>query len=135
MAERALEAIKVDYEPLPPVLDVVAAMSEESVLVDEENYTNLPEKPEKPSNLANIAKFERGDLEAGFAEADFVIEREYKIPMVHQGYIEPHACVANNDETGKGTVWCCTQGHFEFRTAVAGLLKKNVSDITFVPSE
>ena len=55
--------------------------------------------------------------------------------MVHQGYIEPHACVANIDETGKGTVWCCTQGHFEFRTAVAGLLKKNVSDITFVPSE
>ena len=85
--------------------------------------------------MANIAKFERGDLEAGFAEADFVIEREYKIPMVHQGYIEPHACVANIDETGKGTVWCCTQGHFEFRTAVAGLLKKNVSDITFVPSE
>ena len=75
------------------------------------------------------------NLEAGFAEADFVIEREYKIPMVHQGYIEPHACVANIDETGKGTVWCCTQGHFEFRTAVAGLLKKNVSDITFVPSE
>ena len=110
-------------------------MSEESVLVDEENYTNLPEKPENPSNLANIARFERGDLEAGFAEADFVIEREYKIPMVHQGYIEPHACVANIDETGKGTVWCCTQGHFEFRTAVAGLLKKNVSDITFVPSE
>ena len=58
LAERALEAIKVDYEPLPPVLDVVAAMSEESVLVDEENYTNLPDKPEKPSNLANIARFE-----------------------------------------------------------------------------
>ena len=135
LAERALEAIKVDYEPLPPVLDVVAAMSEDSVLVDEDNYTNLPEKPEKPSNLANIARFERGDLEVGFGEADFVIEREYKIPMVHQGYIEPHACVANIDETGKGTVWCCTQGHFEFRTAVAGLLKKNVSDLTFVPSE
>ena len=56
LAERALEAIKVDYEPLPPVKDVVAAMSEDSVLVDEENYTNLPEKPENPSNLANIAR-------------------------------------------------------------------------------
>ena len=135
LAERALEAIKVDYEPLSPVLDVVAAMSEDSVLVDEDNYTNLPEKPENPSNVANIAKFERGDLELGFAEADFVIEREYKMPMVHQGYIEPHACVANIDESGKGTVWCCTQGHFEFRTTVAGLLKKNVSDLNFVPSE
>ena len=135
LAERALGAIKVEYEPLSPVLDVVAAMSEDSVLVDEDNYTNLPEKPENPSNVANIAKFERGDLELGFAEADFVIEREYKMPMVHQGYIEPHACVANIDESGKGTVWCCTQGHFEFRTTVAGLLKKNVSDLNFVPSE
>ena len=135
LAERALEAIIVEYEPLSPVLDVVAAMSEDSVLVDEDNYTNIPEKPKVPSNVANIAKFERGDLEAGFAEADFVIEREYKMPMVHQGYIEPHACVANIDESGKGTVWCCTQGHFEFRTTVAGLLKKNVSDLNFVPSE
>lgn len=135
VAERALEAIKVDYEPLSPVLDVVAAMSADSVLIDEDNFTNLPERPEKPSNVANIARFERGDLEEGFSNSDFVIEREYKIPMVHQGYIEPHACVANVDESGKGTVWCCTQGHFEFRTTVAGLLKKNVSDLNFIPSE
>jgi len=125
IAEAALDAIKVEDEPLPPVLDVVAAMAADSVLVDENNYTKLPEKPDNPSNIANVGKLVRGNLEEGFAAADIVIEREYKVPMAHQGYIEPHACVANMDETGRGSVWCCTQGHFEFRAMTAKLLRRN----------
>jgi CO/xanthine dehydrogenase Mo-binding subunit len=135
IATLALDAIKVEYEPLPPVLDVVAAMAEDSVLVDENNYTKLPEKPDKPSNIANIGKLVRGDLEEGFAAADLIIEREYKVPMAHQGYIEPHACVANIDETGCGSVWCCTQGHFEFRALTAKLLGKDMADLKFIASE
>lgn len=135
IADAALAAIKVEYEVLPPVLDVVAAMAEDSPLVDENCYTNLPEKPAKPSNIANIGKLERGNVEEGFEQADVIIEREYKVPMAHQGYIEPHACVANIDETGRGSVWCCTQGHFEFRTATARILGKNVADLKFIASE
>ncbi len=135
LANAALEAIEVDYEVLSPVLDVVAAMDPGAVLVDENNYTNLPEKPEKPSNIANVGKLVRGNIEEGFELADFVIEREYKVPMAHQGYIEPHACVANVDETGRGSVWCCTQGHFEFRAATAKLLGKDLADLKFIASE
>jgi CO/xanthine dehydrogenase Mo-binding subunit len=135
IADAALDAIKVEYEPLPPVLDVVAAMADDSVLVDENNYTKLPEKPDNPSNIANVGKLVRGNLEEGFAAADIVIEREYKVPMAHQGYIEPHACVANMDETGRGSVWCCTQGHFEFRAMTAKLLGKNMADLKFIASE
>lgn len=135
IAEAALDAIKVEYEPLSPVLDVIAAMAEDSVLVDENNYTKLPEKPAKPSNIANVGKLARGNLEEGFAAADIVIEREYKVPMAHQGYIEPHACVANMDETGRGSVWCCTQGHFEFRSMTAKLLNKDMADLKFIASE
>ncbi len=135
IAEAALAAIKVEYEPLPPVLDVVAAMAADSVLVDENNYTKLPEKPANPSNVANVGKLVRGNLEEGFAAADIVIEREYKVPMAHQGYIEPHACVANIDETGRGSVWCCTQGHFEFRAMTAKLLGKDMADLKFIASE
>jgi CO/xanthine dehydrogenase Mo-binding subunit len=94
LATAALDAIEVEYEVLPPVLDVVKAMAEDAVLVNENNYTNLPEKPEKPSNIANIGRLERGNVEEGFELADLIIEREYKVPMAHQGYIEPHACVA-----------------------------------------
>ncbi len=135
IATAALDAIKVEYEPLPPVLDVISAMAEDSVLVDENNYTKLPEKPDNPSNIANVGTLARGDLDKGFAAADIVIEREYKVPMAHQGYIEPHACVANIDETGRGSVWCCTQGHFEFRSLTAKLLNKDLADLKFIASE
>ena len=129
LAEQALDAIEVEYEVLPPVLDVVAAMAEDALLVDENNFTNLPEKPEKPSNIANVGKLARGDLEQGFAAADVIIEREYKIPMAHQGYIEPHACTATVNEGGQATVWCCTQGHFEFRSMTAKVLDRVFSGI------
>ncbi len=135
IANAALDAIQVEYQPLAPVLDVIEAMSPDAVLVDENNYTKLPEKPDKPSNVANIGKLERGDVAAGFEQADIVIEREYKIPMAHQGYIEPHACVANIDETGRGSVWCCTQGHFEFRGMTAKILNKDMADLKFIASE
>jgi CO/xanthine dehydrogenase Mo-binding subunit len=135
LATAALDAIKVEYEVLAPVLDVIEAMSPDSVLVDENCFTNLPEKPTEPSNIANIGKLARGDVAEGFEQADLVIEREYKVPMAHQGYIEPHACVANIDETGRGSVWCCTQGHFEFRTATAKILGKSLADLKFIASE
>ena len=135
LAEAALAAIKVEYEPLTPVLDVVAAMAEGSPLVDDENFTKLPEKPANPSNVASVGKLERGNLDAGFAAADLIIEREYKCPMAHQGYIEPHACVASMDETGRGTVWCSTQGHFEFRAATAKILDRDMADLKFVATE
>ena len=135
LAEAALEAIEVEYEILSPVLDLVSAMVDDAVLVDETNYTKGPKKADKPSNVANVGRLARGDLAAGFAQADITIEREYKVPMAHQGYIEPHACVANIDETGRGSVWCCTQGHFEFRGITAKILGKDMSDLKFIASE
>ena len=56
LAEQALQAIKVEYEVLEPVLDVVGAMDPQATLVNEDNYTALPEKPEKPSNIANVGR-------------------------------------------------------------------------------
>ena len=135
IAEAALAAIKVEYEPLAPVLDVLHAMQSDAPLVDENNYTNLPEKPESPSNVANQGRLERGNLEEGFAAADVVVEREFECPMTHQGYIEPQACVASIDENGRGTVWCSTQGHFEFRAATSKILGKDLADLKIVPME
>ena len=134
-AEAALAAIKVEYEPLAPVLDVLQAMQPDATLVDENNYTKLPEKPEHPSNVANQGRLERGSIEEGFAAADVVVEREFKCPMAHQGYIEPQACVASIDEQGRGTLWCSTQGHFEFRAATSKMLGKDLSDLKVIPKE
>jgi CO/xanthine dehydrogenase Mo-binding subunit len=87
------------------------------------------------SNVAAITKFERGDAEKGFAEADVVVEGEFRVPMAHQGYIEPHACTATINEEGKITVWCSTQGHFDVRTQTAAILGTSISKIKVIASE
>ncbi|MEZ5560531.1 MAG: xanthine dehydrogenase family protein molybdopterin-binding subunit [Pseudomonadales bacterium] len=136
IAEAALAAIKVEYEPLAAVLDVDAAMAPDAPLLDENCFTkNLPEKPEKPSNIAAVMQLARGNVEEGFAAADVIVEGDYRIPMAHQGYIEPHACTASVNEAGQATVWCCTQGHFEFRAQTAKVLNMNIADLKFVASE
>ena len=78
---------------------------------------------------------ERGDIAKGFAEADIIIEGEYRTPTAHQGYIEPHACTASINADGKATIWCCTQGQFQVRSLSAEVLGKSVSDIKVIPSE
>ena len=136
IAEAALEAIEVEYEVLAPVLDLDLAMAPDAPLLDEKCFTkNLPEPPDKPSNIAAVMNLKRGNVEEGFEQADVIVEGEYRIPMAHQGYIEPHACIATTNEAGQATVWCCTQGHFEFRAMTSKILDMNIADLKFVASE
>ena len=65
--------------------------------------------PKKAVNVAQQAHLQRGDVAAGFAQSDLVIERTYRVPMVHQGYLEPHAVLAEWDATGLLTLWSSTQ--------------------------
>ena len=136
IADAALAVIDVEYETLPPVLDVVAAMAADSPLLDATNFTkNLPETPDKPSNIASVTVLTRGNVDEGFEQADVIVEGEYHIPMAHQGYIEPHACTATVNEEGKATVWCSTQGHFEFRSLTSKILDWKIGDLKFIPAE
>jgi CO/xanthine dehydrogenase Mo-binding subunit len=136
IADAALAAIRVDYELLTPVLDLDSAMAANAVLINESLYTQgLPEKPAKPSNVAAVMEFKRGDTAKGFAEADVVVEGTFRTPTVHQGYIEPHACLATINQGGQATVWCCTQGHFDVRSMTSKVLNMNVADIRVIPSE
>ena len=111
-------------------------MAPDAPLVNEKCFTkNLPEAPDKPSNIAAVMNLARGNVEEGFEQADVIVEGEYRIPMAHQGYIEPHACTATINESGQATVWCCTQGHFEFRAMTSKILDMNVADLKFIASE
>jgi CO/xanthine dehydrogenase Mo-binding subunit len=95
-AKKALKLIKVDYEVLPHVTEVDEAVKPSAPVLHANCFTEGVEpKPKKPSNIAKVTEFGHGDVEAGFAEADFVIERNFKTEQTHQGYIEPHACVAS----------------------------------------
>ncbi|MCY4093681.1 MAG: xanthine dehydrogenase family protein molybdopterin-binding subunit [Gammaproteobacteria bacterium] len=134
IAEQALDQIKVEYEVLNPVLSIDDAIADGATLVNESQHTN-GDTSQPASNVAAVTKFERGDVEKGFADADVVVEGEYRVPTAHQGYIEPHACTATINEEGKATVWCCTQGQFDVRSMTANCLNKQVSDIRVIPSE
>jgi CO/xanthine dehydrogenase Mo-binding subunit len=119
---------------LEPVLSIDQAIADGATLVNEEMHTN-GDASQPASNVAAITKFERGDAEKGFAEADVVVEGEYRVPMAHQGYIEPHACTATINEEGKITVWCSTQGHFDVRTQTAAILGTSISKVKVIASE
>ena len=136
IAEDALKLIDVEYEVLKPVLNVLDATGEDAPLLHEDIVTEeFGGGNGKPSNLASRLRFEKGDVDAGFAAADVIIEREFDTATVHQGYIEPHAAVVHWNADGHINVWTCTQGAFPVRDQMASVLDLPVSDITVVPSE
>jgi CO/xanthine dehydrogenase Mo-binding subunit len=136
VANRALKLIEVDYEVLPHVIDVVEAMERGAPLLHDDLFTaGVEPAPSEPSNVAKRVEFAIGDTAEGFQEADIVIEREFETKPVHQGYIEPHACIASWSEDGQAEVWCSTQGHFIVRAHCARLLGMDISRLRVTASE
>ena len=122
-AEAAAEAVEVTYEILPHVLTVDEAMADGAPLLHEGMITKgVDPAPEEASNVASKILHERGDLDQGFGEADAVVEREFTTKPVHQGYIEPHAAVADANSDGRAHIWCSSQGHFQMRAYSASVL-------------
>ena len=136
IAEEAIGLIEVDYEILPHVIDVDAAMQPDAPLLYEDLITRgIEPAPTKPSNISKRLEFKVGDLEAGFAMADEIVEMDFKTAPVHQGYIEPHACLARYGADGQVEVWSSSQGHFVVRAYVAKLLDLDISSVVVHPAE
>jgi CO/xanthine dehydrogenase Mo-binding subunit len=131
----ALEAIAVDYEVLPYVLDLDAAVAPGAPLLDEALVTRGDDTATSPSNVAQRIEIGHGNPDVGFAEADIVVENEFTTQAVHQGYIEPHACVASAGQDGQVQIWCSSQGHFMVRAYTAKLLGLDLSQIRVTPAE
>jgi CO/xanthine dehydrogenase Mo-binding subunit len=130
VAQEALALIKVDYEVLPHVIDVDEAMAPDApVLIEGMITRGVEPPPTKPSNISKRLEFKMGDLEAGFKAADVVIEHAFKTAAVHQGYIEPHACVARCEADGQAEVWSASQGHFQMRAFTAKLLGMPIGNV------
>jgi CO/xanthine dehydrogenase Mo-binding subunit len=137
-AEEALKLIKVDYEPLPPVTDVVRAMHDDAPILHDDLRTESLAAGNghgKPTNVAKHYQFVLGDVAKGFAQAELVIEHEFTTATVHQGYIEPHNATALFNADGSLTIWCSTQGAFTVRAQVAELLQLPIARIKVVPME
>ena len=132
------DLVSVEYEQLPVVLDLEAAMQADSPLArspvsdvdrtEEEGHVTIDvdveEAEGKPTNISSHVSFSRGDIEQGFADADLVLERTWRSATIHQGYIEPHATVADfSAASGELTVWTSTQGQFHVRDTIMRTLK------------
>lgn len=136
VARKALKLIRVDYEILPHVTDVDEAMKPGAPVLHADMITaNVEPAPKKASNIASRCEFGHGDPEIGFKQADLVIARSFKTEATHQGYIEPHACLASVGSDGQGELWVCTQGHYMVRNQCASLLGMDVSKLRVTASE
>jgi CO/xanthine dehydrogenase Mo-binding subunit len=136
IADEALALIDVTYEVLPHVIDVEAAMAPDAPILHDDMFTaGIDPTPTKPSNIAKVVTFRKGDAEAGFKDADVIVEGRYTTQPVHQAYIEPHACLATYAPDGQVSIHSSSQGHFMVRAYTAKLLGMNMSNIRVNPAE
>jgi CO/xanthine dehydrogenase Mo-binding subunit len=136
IAEEALDLIKVDYEPLPAVVEIEDAIKDDAPIIHEEVRTRgLEGRSDTPTNISVHMELARGDVAKGYEEADVVLEGEYRIGMVHQGYIEPQACTVDVDATGHITIYTTTQATFANKSQNAALLQVPLNKVNVVPLE
>jgi len=122
IAEKALKLIEVDYELLPAILDAQEAMRENAPKIhDEPEYVNFAES-DPNRNLAAEIRIDIGDVERGFAEADYIFEADYEVPKVQQAHIEPHVVVTYWDEDDRLVIRTSTQVPFHTRRILAPVL-------------
>ncbi|MFI4850695.1 MAG: xanthine dehydrogenase family protein molybdopterin-binding subunit [Gimesia chilikensis] len=138
IAQEAASLIEVEYEVLPPVMDVLKAMEDDAPVLNPDVHTEEAvsgEMGDKPSNIAKHLVYEKGDIAKGFADAKYVVEKEFRTATVHQGYIEPHVATSLWNNDGQITVWTSTQGTFSVRQQVAELLDVPLARVKVVPME
>jgi CO/xanthine dehydrogenase Mo-binding subunit len=129
IATAALDLIEVRYEVLPHVIEIADAMRSDAPVL----HDDLDAKG--PSNIAARLDSSTGDAEAALATADVVATGRYTTQAVHQGYIEPQACVASVSGDGQAQLWCSSQGAFMVRSVVAAITGMNLADLRVTPLE
>ncbi len=123
-AEEAVRLIRVEYEELPAVFDVAAALADGAPLVHDEGKLT--------SNVSLDRKIDYGDLDAAFAAADYVREDRFTLPPVSHAYLEPCACLAEADLEGRITIWTSTQTPYIVQCLLASTLGLRENDVRVV---
>lgn len=136
-AEAASALVEVEYDELAAVFDPVAALVEGAPILHEEAprtsrlFVDVAMRNEVGTNLANIYTIRKGDVDRGFAEADYVFEDVLASPAVQHVPLETHACLANM-ANGSVTVWSTTQTPHVLRAQLADILNLPLSRIRVI---
>ncbi|MGE5219579.1 MAG: xanthine dehydrogenase family protein molybdopterin-binding subunit [Chloroflexota bacterium] len=122
-AEEAVNLIEVEYEELPAVFDVLDAIKPDAPVLHDNapGYDGAPADIMAPAggNVVNRLTWGKGDIEKGFAEADLVLEHTFRIPIHHQGYLEPQSFLVKIHDDGSVDAWSSTKGPFGTRAQFA----------------
>jgi CO/xanthine dehydrogenase Mo-binding subunit len=123
IAQQAIDLIDVVYEELPTVFEIEDALADDAPVLhaDFPSYVGGA-KIDLPPNGYHHVVTDRGDLEAGFADADLIVENTYRTKRVHQGYLEPQSVLVSIDGDGDGAqtnVWACSKAPYNTREALA----------------
>jgi xanthine dehydrogenase molybdenum-binding subunit len=110
IAQRALSLIAVEYELLPAIFDPREALKPGAPAIHEKG------------NLLNHHKLCKGDVEKGFAQADVILKRSYKVPFVEHGYLEPDMTMAIPQQDGSILIQGPMQAPFSLRRNAAAVL-------------
>ncbi len=122
IAEEALGLIQVDYEVLPGYFDPEQSMLAEANLIHEE----------RPHNIEKEYHHHFGNVEAGFAEADYVREDRFDCAEVTHAALEPHSTLAKFDPDGSLTVWSSTQVPYYLMKTLAATLEMPESKVRVI---
>ncbi|HET9916802.1 MAG TPA: xanthine dehydrogenase family protein molybdopterin-binding subunit, partial [Candidatus Binatia bacterium] len=120
-AEEALALIHVDYEELPTVTNIEAAIKPGAPLVHED----------KGSNIGTHEKVNRGNADEGFAQSDVIAEDHFTFPMVYHYAMEPHSAIAHYDEN-EITVWSSAQHPFQVRGDISKVFKVATAKVRMI---
>ncbi len=138
-AEQALRLIEVEYEELPAVLDIQDATKQnptlvhETVRIPDSGFADLAElRPIDGTNICTHFRLNRGDIDRGFAEADYIFEDTFTLPATQHSFLETHGCIAQVEPSGRTTVWSTTQNPFVVRTQLANIFKVPVAKVRVI---
>jgi carbon-monoxide dehydrogenase large subunit len=133
VAEEALSLIRVEYEPLPAVFDMDAALAEGAPIIhpDLGSYKSFRGNI-RSGNMPCLIRINSGDAEAALGRADHVFEDTYETQLMHAGYLEPRACLADPSGGGNYTVWTPSQAVFAVRSFIAEALGISLSRLRVI---
>ena len=136
IAHEAVELIEVDYEVLPPVLNHMDALAPDAPLVHPDlgsyDYVKAVFSPHPGTNIANLTVTRKGDVEKGFAEAEWIVEREYTNPSVQHVPMETHVAIAQWKTGDRVDIWSSAQSPFTVRGLFCHAFKLPLNNVRVV---
>jgi len=135
IAEIALGLISIKYEKLSAVFDPMKAIEPEAPLIHEnlETYNHAPYiKPVKGTNVCHHFKLQKGDVEKGFTEADYIFEDTFTTPMMQHCSLEPHGAICLIDYDTNITLWANNDSPYRCRKEIATTLEIPLTQVRVV---